>query len=155
MNSPEQIPPQRDAKKPRDADTNADAEKPRRRPAPIENVRDQTPAWLEFFTSDPRVTFAVAGLALWMLLSLALWIANNLTWPAYYLMRGLDRITGAAALPIAPFIIWTIWGGVFGGLLGNWLLAPVYGGREYRSLPLLVAFLLMSAVGLLTWAFVP
>ena len=146
MNSPEPTPPQRDAR-------NAAAE-PRRQPAPVERARDRNPAWLEFFTSDPRIMFSVGGLILWMVLTAALWIANNLVWPAYYMMRVLDRITGAAALPVAPFIIWTVWGGIFGGLMGNWLLAPVYGGREYRSLPLLIAFLAMSAVGLLAWAFV-
>ena len=145
MNSPEKIPPPDGAREP-----NA----PRRRPAPVEQTRNETPAWLEFLTEDPRLMFAVGGLALWLLLSVALWIATNLSWPAYYLLRTLDQITGAAALPAAPFVIWTIWGGIFGGLLGNWLLAPVYGEREYRSLPLLVGFLAMSLFAVLVWAFV-
>ena len=115
---------------------------------------DARPLWLRFVTSDPRITWAVVSLGVWLVFNAALVVANNLAWPSYLLLRALDTATGAAALPAAPFVVWTIWGAIFGGLLGHWLVAPLYGGRENRSWPLYLALLGMLLMAALLWAFV-
>ena len=120
---------------------------------PQEPPRRQMPFGLSMPT-DPRIIWGVCALGLWLLLNAAVWLVNNLVWPSYFLVRALDVVTGASALPGAPFVMWTIWGGIFGGLLGNWLLAPLYGGRENRAWPLYLALLGMSLVAVLLWAFV-
>lgn len=103
---------------------------------------------------DSRIIWGIAAVALWLLLSSLMWIVNTLVWPSYLLLRALDTATGAAALPGAPFVVWAIWGGVFGGLLGNWLLAPLYGGRENRTWPLYLTLLGMLLIAALLWGFV-
>ena len=103
---------------------------------------------------DPRIVWGITAMAVWLLLNALMWIVNNLVWPSYLLIRALDTATGAAALPGAPFVVWTIWGGIFGGLLGNYLLAPLYGDRENRAWPLYLAVLAMLLIAALLWGFV-
>ena len=121
---------------------------------PTEGPPRQTLPFGIAMPDDPRIVWGVIVVALWLLLNSLVWIVNNLAWPSYYLVRALDTVTGAAALPAAPFVVWTIWGGIFGGLLGNWLLAPLYGDRENRAWPLYLTLLAMALVAVLLWAFV-
>lgn len=103
---------------------------------------------------ESRLIFVIGIVGLLFLLSAVLWMLQNLAYPSYLLIRSLDAATGAAALPGAPWVMWALWGGVFGAALGNWLLAPLYGGRELRAMPLLLLVLAMLLVGALLWAFV-
>jgi hypothetical protein len=59
------------------------------------------------------------------------------------ILAGLDGLFSAALLPRAPWILWAIWGGVLGGVLAFWTVAPVYGLRERRP------HLLLAPVGLM------
>lgn len=91
---------------------------------------------------------------LWVGISALAWLGSALLWPAYYLVRSLDVATGGAALPIAPWIAWTVWGTVVGGALGYWLVAPAYGQRANRALILLAPVLVLIACSALLWVFV-
>lgn len=91
---------------------------------------------------------------LWMGLSALAWLEGALRWPAYYLVRSFDVATGGAALPVAPWIAWTVWGAVVGGALGYWLVAPAYGQRSNRALILLAPVLVLITCSALLWVFV-
>jgi len=78
-------------------------------------------------------------------------LLESLRWPAFYLMRLLDVATGAQALPIAPWIAWTIWGTAIGGALGYWLVAPSYGQRANRALILIAPIFVLTLLSALLW----
>ena len=123
-------------------------------PPPRRRIGTHTPLgdlWLILVESRLIVVIAIVGV--WFLINGVMWLFNSLVWPSYLLVRALDAATGAAALPGAPFVMWALWGGVFGAALGNWLLAPLYGGREMRAMPLILAGLAMVTSGALLWAF--
>ncbi len=101
----------------------------------------------------PQMLLSVGLMLVTFGLSALVWLSQALRWPAFYLVRGLDTITGGAALPIAPWIAWTVWGAVMGGALGYWLVAPSYGERENRPLILLVPLVALGAAGGLLWLF--
>lgn len=92
--------------------------------------------------------------ALWLVISSVLWLLTNLRLPVFLLLRALDTATGAQALRGAPWLMWTLWGAVFGGSLGYWLVAPLYGQRENRALLLLGPLLAMALSSALLWAFI-
>lgn len=98
-----------------------------------------------------------AGFALtlagFFLLSTLMLIVESLRTPFYWMVHVLDIVTGGHILPSAPWVLWTMWGGVFGAALGYWLIAPLYGNRENRSLVLWLPLLLMSVTGIMLWAF--
>lgn len=91
---------------------------------------------------------------LWVSVSALMWLFVALRWPAYQFMRWLDVATGGAALPVAPWIAWTVWGAVVGGALGYWLVAPAYGRRANRALILLAPILVLAACSALLWVFI-
>ncbi len=109
-------------------------------------------AWLNDI--PPGMWLGAGFFVLWIGLSALAWLADALRWPAYYLVRSLDVATGGAALPIAPWIAWTVWGAVVGGALGYWLVAPAYGQRSNRALILLAPILVLITCSALLWVFV-
>lgn len=129
----------------------AAAARPRRRPWDLTPDRNQGFLY-ELFAGRMIIGLVLTGL--WLLLSAVFWLADNLRMPIYLLIRALDVATGARALPGAPFVMWTLWGAIFGGTLGYWLVAPVYGNRENRSFLLLLPLLAMTLIAALLWAFV-
>lgn len=98
------------------------------------------------------LVFLIIG-GLWLLISGVMWLAGALPEPMYMLVRALDTVTGAAAMPLFPFVMWAFWGAVFGGALGYWLLAPVYGNRENRAFILYFPLLAMVIIAALLWVF--
>jgi hypothetical protein len=88
-----------------------------------------------------------------LLISALVWLGENLRWPTYFLVQGLDAVTGASALPMAPWLAWTFWGAIFGGALGYWLVSPLYGERGNRSMILWLPLLAMATIALLVWCF--
>jgi hypothetical protein len=69
-----------------------------------------------------------------------------------YLHFFLDRLFSAALIPGAPWVMWGIWGGIMGGMLGFWSVAPRYGLGEKRILLVfapLVLLLLVAGITLL------
>jgi hypothetical protein len=115
---------------------------------------DSTPGfWFDILMGD-RIMVALALLAIGIVGSSLLWLAEALRWPIFQLFRSLDLATGAHAMPSVPFLMWTLWGAIFGGCLGYWLVAPVYGDRENRSFVLLLPVLAMAITAAIIWAFV-
>lgn len=143
------------------------AEAARRRQDAIDEVRDEhlrkgnrwgtpgewSPLLLLAFIGDNTVIWLLLGL-LTISISAIVALFQLLRWPMFYFIRSLDVATGAASIPAAPWIMWAIWGGLFGGSLGYWLIAPVYGGRENRGLLPLLPLLLMLLISAILWAFV-
>ena len=109
--------------------------------------------WFELFGA--RMMMGLGFGLLWVVVSSAIWLVANLRMPIYVTLRALDVMTGAHALPDAPWLMWALWGAIFGGSLGYWLVAPLYGNRENRSLLLLIPLLTMVLLGGLLWALVP
>lgn len=124
-----------------------------RRRAPTIFASGSTSGLLAGIFGD-RMILMLAVSALFLVIPALFWLAEALRWPFYYAIRSLDVATGARALRWAPFLMWTVWGGVFGGCLGYWLVAPIYGDRENRSFWLLLPSLAMVIIGALLWAFV-
>lgn len=91
---------------------------------------------------------------IWLVVSSVIWLVQALRWPAYYTVTTLDVITGARLIPGAPWLVWMVWGGIFGGCLGYWLIAPLYGLKENRALVMAAPAVAMLLAALLTWAFV-
>jgi hypothetical protein len=116
-------------------------------------LNDGSGIWDNLFVARLVIGGALAGGSL--LISSIAWLGENLRWPIYYLLRALDTLTGARSLPVAPWLVWTFWGAIFGGTLGYWLVAPLYSERENRSMILWLPLLGMTTIALLTWCFVP
>lgn len=93
----------------------------------------------------------LAIFAVGSIVSFLAWMWENARWPAYQVMVGLDTAVGARALTYAPFLIWAFWGGVFGGALGYWLIAPVYGDRDNRVMVLILPVFIMIVCAFLSW----
>lgn len=62
----------------------------------------------------------------------------------------LDGATSASLFASAPAVMWAIWGGIIGGALAFWMVAPLYGLRKQRPLIASAPFVLMGAVALLS-----
>lgn len=127
------------------------AHRPRR--SPWELGRDDSRGWM-FELFGARLALMLAFSAFGLVISGVLWLATNLRLPFYLLIRALDTATGAQVLRGAPWVMWTLWGAIFGGALGYWLVAPLYGHRENRALLLIWPLLAMTLTGALLWAFV-
>ena len=125
--------------------------RPRR--SPWELGRDSSRGWM-FELFGVRLALMLAFSALGIIISAVLWLATNLRLPIYLLIRVLDTATGAQVLRGAPWVMWTLWGAIFGAALGYWLVAPLYGHRENRVLLLVLPLLAMTLTGTLLWAFV-
>ena len=81
------------------------------------------------------------------LVAIAIWLHEQALYEFRSMFIGLDRITGAAALPGAPFLAWGFWGALSGAALGYWLIAPAYQEGEWRPYLSWVPFLAMLFFG--------
>lgn len=124
----------------------------RRRPSWEDAPDELDGLWYQLFGA--RAIIGAGMMGLWLIVSAVIWLATNLRLPIFYAIRSLDIATGGRAIPIAPWLMWALWGAIFGGALGYWLVAPLYGNRENRSFILLVPLLAMTLCGALLWAFV-
>lgn len=119
-----------------------------------DSYRDTLDTWFGYGygNRDGVGLYLTLGLiALTMVASFLGWMWQNMRWPSFMFMQALDTAVGARILGIAPFLIWAIWGAVFGGVLGYWLIAPAYGDRENRSSVLLVPLFILFVFALLSW----
>lgn len=66
-----------------------------------------------------------------------------------YVFYQLDRLFSVQCFPHLPWLMWGIWGGLFGAALAFWPVAPRYGLRAWRVWILCAPLLLMFAVMLL------
>ncbi len=67
---------------------------------------------------------------------------------SYALIALLDGLFSVRAMPDSPAVMWAVWGGVMGGVLGFWTIAPVYGMRRWRSAMVLVVLAAMAGTAL-------
>lgn len=75
------------------------------------------------------VIILVIGILIYAL-SAIYWIIATI---AYIFFAVFDVIFSAGLQPNMPAAMWIIWGGVIGGILGFWTMAPMYGMRTWRS----------------------
>jgi hypothetical protein len=71
------------------------------------------------------------------------------TMGAVIVTSALDQAFSASLCPHAPWVMWIVWGGLIGGSMGFWTIAPAYGLREKRAMILLAPYCLMTIVALL------
>jgi hypothetical protein len=140
----------------RQAEVEAELEAARRqrnRRSPWDFAPDSTSGfWFDMFGAQLFLGLFLGAIGL--IISSVIWLVTSLRMPIYVLIHDLDLAIGARTLPGAPWVFWTIWGAVFGGALGYWLVAPQYGNRENRGVILLWPLLAMVGSSALLWAFV-
>jgi hypothetical protein len=125
----------------------------RRRRSPWDFAPDSTAGfWFEVFGARLMLFLLLSSIGL--IISGIIWLVTSLRYPIYLIIRSLDFAVGAQSLRGAPWVMWTLWGAVFGGALGYWLVAPQYGNRENRAFILLWPLLAMVTSAALLWAFV-
>lgn len=85
----------------------------------------------------------VAAVVVWligMVLAAVYWVLAN---AAFLALAFLDGVTSSSLTSSSPAIMWAIWGGLIGGTLGFWTIAPVYGLRKVRPLIAAAPFVFM------------
>lgn len=67
----------------------------------------------------------------------------------------MDILMSTRLTPACPELMWSLWGAVFGGCAGFWLISPVQGRNYWRGWLLLGVFILMAAIAAITMNYFP
>ena len=65
---------------------------------------------------------------------------------SYWLISGLEWLFSGSLNPERPEVMWAVWGGALGGVLGFYPVAPVYGLGKYRKALVWLVLVAMVAV---------
>jgi hypothetical protein len=72
------------------------------------------------------------GCGFFILIIIALlWASQTAT---HFVMQFCDSLfSGAGLLPAPPFFLWSVWGALFGAVLGYWHVAPLHNLGRWRG----------------------
>ncbi len=95
------------------------------------------------------IALAIGVFLLFKLLEITLtglyWALSSLS---YWFLSGLEWLFSGSLLPERPHVMWAVWGGVLGGVLGFYPIAPLYGIRKYRGA---LVWLVLAAMIAVAW----